>query len=271
MDELQLARQRLTKVCHRITRFCLSVVGRGLQRSQRQKHETMTAALATRSSRSYCCRFGCCTYYEYVGLYREKTWRLNGCRCYCCSLLLLLLSLVLLLLLCSSLPLFCRWCYRCYHWRLLCFVSLLVLLVSLFVDFLFCCCFFFFSSCQSLAERDAEVSKLRTSATALEVELQRKTMDLGALQRQVWLCSADFTLVIYIYIIPGMCLFLRIPFTSSTWFTPFALLTPSNFHFTRFSLHFAFFVLPFTSFSLFTSVISFTFQFMHCIHSIGLN
>ena len=47
---------------------------------------------------------------------------------------------------------------------------------------------------QSLAERDAEVSKLRASATALEVELQRKTMDLGALQRQVCLHSGDDTL-----------------------------------------------------------------------------
>lgn len=46
---------------------------------------------------------------------------------------------------------------------------------------------------QSLAERDAEVSKLRASATALEVELQRKTMDLGALQRQVCFCSGDDT------------------------------------------------------------------------------
>lgn len=38
---------------------------------------------------------------------------------------------------------------------------------------------------QSLAERDAEVSKLRSSITALGVELQRKTVDLGAVQRQV--------------------------------------------------------------------------------------
>lgn len=38
---------------------------------------------------------------------------------------------------------------------------------------------------KSLAERDAEVSKLRSSITALEVELQRKTVDLGAVQRQV--------------------------------------------------------------------------------------
>lgn len=38
---------------------------------------------------------------------------------------------------------------------------------------------------KSLAERDTEVSKLRSSITALEVELQRKTMDLGAIQRQV--------------------------------------------------------------------------------------
>ena len=53
-----------------------------------------------------------------------------------------------------------------------------------------------FACFQSLAERDAEVSKLRASTTALEVELQRKTMDLGALQRQVWLCSADVTLYI---------------------------------------------------------------------------
>lgn len=38
---------------------------------------------------------------------------------------------------------------------------------------------------KGLAERDAQVSKLRASVTALEAELQRKTMDLGALQRQV--------------------------------------------------------------------------------------
>lgn len=38
---------------------------------------------------------------------------------------------------------------------------------------------------KSLAERDAQVSKLRASVTAFEADLQRKTMDLGALQRQV--------------------------------------------------------------------------------------
>lgn len=43
-----------------------------------------------------------------------------------------------------------------------------------------------FPAQQSLAERDSEVSKLRSSITGLEVELQRKTVDLGAVQRQVW-------------------------------------------------------------------------------------
>ena len=56
----------------------------------------------------------------------------------------------------------------------------------------------FVSLFQSLAERDAEVSKLRASATAVEVQLQRKTMDLGALQRQVGLCSNHYIYFVHV-------------------------------------------------------------------------
>lgn len=61
----------------------------------------------------------------------------------------------------------------------------------MFSSCVFCVAVYLFFCSQSLAERDMEVSKLRASCTALEMELQRKSMDVGATQRQVMISARE--------------------------------------------------------------------------------